>query len=220
MPSTSKSEICPLCLSEAKWYCDYFNEVVEFFRCKNCSSIFKSPDYFPDIKFEKERYETHNNDIYDKRYQKFVSPITNKIKEDFKNTSLGLDYGCGTGPVATYVLEKEGYKLKLYDPFFHPHESVLKENYDFIICCEVMEHFFYPEKEFKKLRGLLKTNSKLYCKTKMISEEMTVNDFKEWHYKNDPTHVFFYTSMSLDKICEIAGFKSVNFNDNLIIFST
>ncbi len=220
MLSTSKTRICPLCKSDADWFCDYFNTVVDFFRCRHCLGIFKTPDNFPDSSFEKERYETHNNDVYDERYQKFVSPITNAVKKEFDVSAKGLDYGCGTGPVAAFILEKGGYNIKLFDPYFYPNEQYLNNKYDYIICCEVMEHFFYPDKEFLKLKSLLKSDSKLYCKTKMISDDIGIEDFKDWHYKNDPTHVFFYTPKSLQAIRHFAKFKSVNFDDNLIIFKT
>jgi SAM-dependent methyltransferase len=220
MPKALEQTICPLCKSNAKWFCDYFNDVVEFFKCENCHGIFKSLKSYPKPETEKARYQTHNNDVHDRRYQQFVSPITDAVQDDFENTSVGLDYGCGTGPVATHVLEKQGYSIKLYDPFFYPDENYENQLYDFIICCEVMEHFFHPDKEFSKLKKLLKSNSKLYCKTKMISNTMSVEDFKNWYYKDDPTHVFFYTPRSLVVICGLAKFKSVNFNDNLIIFST
>jgi SAM-dependent methyltransferase len=220
MSSSSVKVVCPLCSSHANWFCDYFKDVVDFFKCDNCLSIFKSSLSFPNYSLEKTRYETHNNDVHDKRYQKFVIPITQAIEQEFHINSTGLDYGCGTGPVATFVLEGKGYKIRLYDPFFYPDESYKKESYDFIICCEVMEHFFDPNMEFIKLKNLLKPNSKLYCKTKMISDTINIQDFKSWHYKDDPTHVFFYTPKSLQVICEISDFKSVNFDDNLIIFST
>lgn len=220
MTDSSKTAICPLCKSHASWFCNYFNHVVEFFKCNNCSSIFKSSNSYPKWESEKARYETHNNDVYDIRYQHFVSPITNAVKKHFENTSLGLDYGCGTGPVAAHVLEKQGYNIILYDPFFYPDKSYRSHVYDYIICCEVMEHFFDPYKEFQKLKSLLKPNSKLYCKTKMIADDVQVEDFKSWFYKDDPTHVFFYTSKSLDMICRLSNFKTVSFDDNLIIFST
>jgi len=220
MFSTSKTTICPLCKSYANWFCDYFNYSVEFYKCRQCLSIFKTSDNFPDPVFEKKRYETHNNDVHDIDYQTFVSPITNAVKQVFDVSSMGLDYGCGTGPVAAFVLENDGYTIKLYDPYFQPNTQCLDECYDFIICCEVMEHFFYPEREFLKLKHLLKSDSKLYCKTKMITNDMNVVDFKKWHYKNDPTHVFFYAPKSLKLISQLVGFKSVNFDHNLIIFST
>ncbi|WP_050855571.1 methyltransferase domain-containing protein [Gillisia limnaea] len=66
-----------------------------------------------------------------------------------------MDYGCGTGPVATAELVKHSYKVNLYDPYFENHPEVFEETYDFIICCEVMEHFHNPFEEFNRLFKLL-----------------------------------------------------------------
>lgn len=85
----------------------------------------------------------HQNDIHDEGYRHFVSPITDNIQKDFDfKNSIGLDFGAGTGPVTTQILLEKGYSVNLYDPFFHPDTAVLQRRYDFIICCETMEHFF------------------------------------------------------------------------------
>ena len=217
---SSELKKCKLCHHKVKWYCDYFKIPKSFYKCTNCKAIYRDFETFVDEETEEKRYRTHNNDVYDERYQKFVSPITNAVSEDFEQTAKGLDYGCGTGPVATFILEKKGYNIRLYDPFFYPDTSFENERYDFIICCEVMEHFFNPQVEFQKLKNLLKPNGKLYCKTKMITDEFSVEAFKNWHYKNDPTHVFFYSPKTLQVIQEQFGFSSVTFDDKLIIFHT
>jgi hypothetical protein len=74
--------------------------------------------YLPGAAEEKERYLTHNNDITDPRYQKFVQPVVNAVMENFSTASKGLDFGAGAGPVAAEVLGGKGYSVKLYDPFF------------------------------------------------------------------------------------------------------
>ena len=188
----------------------------EFVTCTKCGGIQLLPEYYVNKNSEKERYLTHNNDVEDPRYQEFVSPITSGILKDFSAESSGLDYGCGTGPVATSELEKRGFSVALYDPYFFPEKDVLKNTYDFIICCEVMEHFYDPAKEFRKLSESLNPGGKLYCKTSLYSEDI---DFKNWYYKNDPTHVFFYTKRSLLWIRENLGFRQVEISPKLIVFS-
>ena len=49
----------------------------------------------PDKKAEKSRYELHKNDVEDKNYQKFVSPITLIILAEFTKESKGIDFGVG-----------------------------------------------------------------------------------------------------------------------------
>ncbi len=188
-----------------------------FFKCHQCGSVVRSTDTFPNYETEIDRYQTHNNDVNDPRYQKFVSPITLAVQADFSSqNTLGLDFGAGTGPVITKVLNDKGYKLNLYDPFFHPDKSVLEEKYDYIVSCEVIEHFHHPLKEFQLLKKLLKPNGKLYCMTDIYSDAI---DFGNWYYKNDPTHVIFYTEKSLHWILKEIGFNELTIDKRLIDFS-
>ncbi|HPL96740.1 MAG TPA: class I SAM-dependent methyltransferase [Smithellaceae bacterium] len=173
-------------------------------------------EYFVSPAAEKRRYEEHKNDIHDPRYQEFVGPIVSKIQERFTNKHRGLDYGAGTGPVIAKLLRDKGYSIELYDPFFWNDATVLDATYDFVVCCEVIEHFHSPAKEFKRLRSLLKPGGALYCMTDLYSED---TDFKNWYYKNDPTHVFFYKKNTLEWIKKQLGFVSFEQKDRITLFS-
>jgi Zn-finger nucleic acid-binding protein len=214
-----KSFTCPLCTSKASLFCS-INIEQNYYKCPTCYAVFLDPRKYIDRLSEKERYKTHNNDVKDSRYQNFVKPITDAILQKFEKNSDGLDYGCGTGPVASVVLEQHGFNnIALYDPFFKPDKACLNRTYDFIICCEVMEHFFYPQKEFKLLKNLLKTTGQLFCKTSVLKEDITATEFNDWWYKNDPTHVFFYTPNTLDYIANAFNFNQVNVKSKLITFN-
>jgi len=204
---------CILCKGTTKKFWKSKNR--EFVECTNCGGIQLLSQFYISKKAEEARYLTHNNDVDDPKYQDFVKPITSRILKDFSTEHNGLDYGCGTGPVISIQLEKEGYKTVLYDPYFHRQTSVLTNKYNFIICCEVMEHFYKPQQEFRTLASLLKSGGKLYCKTSLYSEKI---DFDNWYYKNDVTHVFFYTEKSLIWIKDNLDFSALEIHPNAIIF--
>ncbi|WP_317164155.1 class I SAM-dependent methyltransferase [Psychroflexus aurantiacus] len=210
---------CPLCESIADYFCSIGKKGRDYYKCFTCHAVFLHPDKHVDLASEKSRYEEHNNDVEDPRYQTFVQPITEAVEAQFPKTADGLDYGCGTGPVASVVLEENGFKdIALYDPFFHPDKNPLTKTYDFIICCEVMEHFFQPKEEFSRLRNLLRTSGKLFCKTSVLKDDIDKSEFKDWWYTNDPTHVFFYTPETLRFIAEKFGFNTVLIESKLITF--
>jgi SAM-dependent methyltransferase len=163
---------------------------------------------------EEARYREHNNDVEDFRYQEFVSDITNEIKKDWKNTARGLDFGAGTGPVITKLLNDKGYDVEIYDPFFWNENKLLNKTYDFIVLCEVIEHFHNPLHEFELLYSLLNERGKLYCKTDIYKDEI---DFKSWYYKDDPTHVFFYHEETFKWMVENIGFNNYEIKDRVII---
>lgn len=160
-------------------------------------------------------YKQHNNDVTDVRYQNFVSPIIAAVKNFYSTDSLGLDFGAGTGPVVSKILDDNGYTIKQYDPLFHNDTNVLKLKYDYIVCCEVIEHFHYPRKEFDLLKKLLKPKGHLYCMTHLYSREI---DFSNWYYKNDNTHVFIYQPETLMKIKDIYNFFSLTKEGRLATF--
>lgn len=170
----------------------------------------------PDSELEKLRYQEHINDVENEGYQNFVSPITSAILKDFLPINKGLDFGAGTGPVISKVLRDNNFSIVQYDPFFHNYPILLNDKYDYIACCEVMEHFYHPKKEFELLRHLLQPNGKLYCMTDLYDESI---DFSKWYYKNDQTHVFIYHKKSIDWIQKNIEFSDVTVDGRLITFS-
>lgn len=186
-----------------------------FFICDNCGVVFRDPKTFLDPTSEKSRYDNHQNDITDKGFQRSVLPLVDTVTHHFPAHAKGLDYGSGNGPVAAAMLQKEGYSIALYDPFYAPDTTVLEKTYDFIICNEVMEHFYEPKKEFETLNSLLKPDGLLICGTGVFYPSI---NFDTWFYKNDPTHVIFYTEKSLKWIAIEMGFVGFTVRQNLVTY--
>lgn len=204
---------CPLCQSPGAVF--YRSDRLLYYHCDNCFGIFLDETLRLDREAEMSRYKEHNNDIDDKKYQKFVSPISSAIMRDFSQTDKGLDFGAGTGPVISRILKDNKFLIEQYDPFFHDYPDLLNEKYDYIACCEVVEHFHDPHNEFKLLKKLLLPGGRLYCMTELYNESI---DFADWYYKNDPTHVFFYQKKSIDWIKEEFGFRDVTIEGRLITY--
>ncbi|MDD4180363.1 MAG: class I SAM-dependent methyltransferase [Victivallaceae bacterium] len=206
---------CTLCGSEVEKLTVFRGN--QYFGCGECHSIILDPKSYVSAIEEKKRYEEHNNDVEDKRYQKFVSPIVEKVLADYKEDHKGLDFGAGTGPVITKLLKEKGYNVAIYDPFFANYPERLKEQYDYVMSCEVIEHFHNPKKEFELLKSLLKSGGTLYIKTELYSDDI---DFDSWYYKNDITHVFFYHRKTLEWIKRTYEFSNLEIKKDIIIFKT
>jgi hypothetical protein len=204
---------CPLCRNTGEEFYQYKKQL--YYRCANCYGIFVAEHLRPSISAEKQRYETHNNDVNDLNYQQFVSPITSAILNTHKQKDIGLDFGAGTGPVISKVLADNNYQILQYDPLFHPYPKLLDGKYDYIACCEVIEHFYNPHKEFKLLKDLLNKKGVLYCMTDIYNDNI---DFHKWYYKNDPTHVFIYQQQTFDWLQGEFSFTKVTLDHRLITF--
>ncbi len=165
---------------------------------------------------EKKHYSHHNNDVNDKGYQNFVSPITSSILKDYTPKDKGLDFGAGTGSAISKVLTDNQYQISQYDPYFHNHPNLLENQYNYIACCEVVEHFHHPDKEFELLKKLLFPDGKLYIMTHLYDSAI---DFENWYYKNDTTHVFMYQKETMQYIKSTFGFTDVLIENRLIVFT-
>ncbi len=184
----------------------------EFFQCGNCNGISRKSISLPDSEKEKKRYDHHQNSP-DDGYEMFISPIINHISENIPIEKKGLDFGCGPNSVISKTLTKKNYLIEKFDPFYENYPKILDEKYYFIIACEVVEHFHFPEKEFRKLKGILSESGEFLIMTHLYDSSI---DFGIWYYKNDFTHVFFYTRKTFEWIKNHFGFTELDIKDRFI----
>lgn len=204
---------CPLCRAETRLFYDFKQRF--YYQCTGCQAIIKDPASWPGREEEKRRYLEHLNEVGDLRFQRFVSPITESVRQHFTPQHQGLDFGAGHAPVITHVLAGQGYDIAAYDPLFFDRPALLEKQYDYICSCEVIEHFHRPAASFALLSQLLKPSGMLLCMTELYHETI---DFHRWNYKNDPTHVFIYHIKTIRYIADKYGFSSFYIDGRLVVF--
>ena len=208
-----KSPPCILCNTPSQVF--FNSKQHSYYQCPLCNAIFIPQHKHLVPEAEKERYLKHSG-IINQGYRKFVQPLIETIENNHAKIDKGLDYGAGHSAIVTLMLAEKGYSIDLYDPYFHINNYIFAKKYDFIVCCEVIEHFNHPKSEFVALYNLLENTGKLHCKTEIYSENI---NFASWYYKNDPTHVIIYTSNTLAWIKEKIGFSNIFFDDQIVTFS-
>jgi SAM-dependent methyltransferase len=206
---------CPICSTPSQLYFNHIErDNQRYFRCPACLSIAMHPLHYLAREEEKARYLTHNNDVNDPGYQKFVQPVIQAVITHTQTHHHGLDYGAGTGPVITKILQGKGYTMTTYDPIFIPNSEALNATYDFIVCCEVVEHFHDPQREFEGFHKLLNPGGLLIIKTELLTHDI---DFPNWYYINDPTHTLFYSYEGMRRLLNHNGFQSLDNSPRLVI---
>ena len=80
--------------------------------------------------------------------------------------------------------------MRIYDHFYARDDEALEQRYDFITSTEVIEHLYDPASVLDKLMRMLKPNGLLALLTQPYPPK---DEFHKWDYKNDPTHVCFYS---------------------------
>jgi hypothetical protein len=189
---------CPLCHS-TNHYKYYASTSSHYLRCGECDLVFVPNQFHLSISEEKSRYDSHNNSPTDQKYRQFLKKTFDPLVGFIEKGSSGLDFGCGPGPTLSVMLEECGHEVDLYDKFYYPNSYIFNNKYDFITATEVIEHLDEPGKELTKLYGMLKDSGVLAVMTSMISGD---TNFSTWYYKDDPTHICFYSRTTMDYLAD------------------
>ena len=161
-----------------------------YLRCPNCQLVFVPSQFHLSAAMEKAEYDKHQNNPQDIGYRTFLSRTVKPLLAQISKQGLGLDFGCGPDPTISEMLKEQGISVKNYDLYYFNKPQLLTKAYDFVVMTEVIEHIAKPQKLLEQLDFLLKANGLLAIMTKRVSSQ---NAFANWHYKNDPTHICFYS---------------------------
>ena len=171
----------------------------EFYQCGRCQLVFVPAMFHLSAAAEKAEYDKHQNSPQDSGYRRFLARTLDPLSERLAPGASGLDFGCGPGPTLSVMLAEQGLKVANYDLYYYPDASLLAQPYDFITLTEVIEHLASPMQVLTQLARCLRPNSLLAVMTKRVESQ---NAFAQWHYKNDPTHIAFYSEATFTWIAE------------------
>lgn len=180
---------------------------MEFNYCKSCEALYKTNT--PPPLEEKRRYMHH---VIDDGYKKYMENIFLKIK-DFLNPGLSLDFGCGQKNTMEEIAKNYNIKMYSYDLYFYPF-SYKNYKYDNIILNEVFEHIKKPLDLIFELKELLNDGGKIIILTKTHD-----NNFNDWWYLRDITHVSFFSKKTLSVIADVTNGEIVYNDFNLVVYS-
>lgn len=204
---------CPLCCNTKDFSTLTGINEKPYYLCPACYLIHAEKKDLPTLSKEKERYLQHNNSIEEAGYIKFLYRAIKPTLPHLHSRMQGLDYGCGPVPVLAQLMQREGFNCRYYDPLFFP-DLNMQQQFDFIFATECFEHFFTPAAELKKLAKLLKPGALLTIMTELWQEK---EQFCNWYYVRDDTHVSFYHQNTLKYICKHFGLQEL-FNDDQRVF--
>lgn len=180
---------CPLCRTHTnRWY--FEDDKRSYKRCDCCNLVFVPAAYHVSSEREKAEYDLHQNNPQDPGYRRFLSRLMTPMAAKVPSPANGLDFGCGPGPTLSLMFAEAGYSMEIYDKFYANDQRVLCRRYDFITCTEVVEHLSHPGQTLAALYALLNAGGWLGIMTKLAQDQAA---FAKWHYKNDVTHIAFFS---------------------------
>lgn len=207
---------CLICGSETTDIIDSQIRVTHS-HCDNCGFIYKNKEFHLSLDVEHDNYKMHNNTFESKGYVQIFVDLVNDYIKPLNIKGKVLEFGSGPGPVLKELLIREGYDVFDFDPFFNNNLTYLKNKYQLITSTEVVEHFVEPLKEFEHLSNLLEKGGYLLLMTRLRT--MDSNEFLNWWYRRDLTHISFYTLDTFKEIGKRNNLELVKSNNvNIIIF--
>ena len=183
---------CPLCSAQP---CYFFasDKRRTYQQCTICKLVFVVPADRLSAAAERAEYDLHQNSSEDRGYRQFLSRLVLPLQARLQVADKGLDFGCGPGPTLNVMMAEAGWSMDLYDPFYCDNKIVFDRRYDFITATEVIEHIYQPRACLDQLWAMLNAGGTLALMTKLVTDKQA---FMNWHYKNDPTHVCFYSQQT------------------------
>lgn len=215
MPSSLLGIRCPLCLHNTSFY--HQDKKRRYVQCTLCHLVLADPEQRLSPEQEKQEYDLHENNIEDSGYHRFLSRIVPPIVDLIGTDKSLLDFGCGPAPALAEQFKERGYSVSLYDVFYHHSPETLEQTYDAITLTEVIEHLHNPRQVIDQLCQILKPGGVLAIMTQRV---ISLERFKQWQYKNDPTHVCFFHEESFTWLASYLSAQALTFYDRDIVLIT
>lgn len=218
------SMLCPLCNSRA--YAFLPTKQRAFYRCEHCDLVFADPTSHLPLSAEQDIYDLHQNDPSDSGYRQFLMRLVEPLVQYLGRSATHyqdqftevLDFGCGPGPAMGELLEPYGLSVCNYDPIYQPNDALLQKQFDVITCTEVVEHFNQPLDSWQQLFDCLSAKGTLGVMTSLFTRD-TPAAFNAWQYKNDPTHVSFYTPKTIAWLSDYFKVTATIVSQRVILFT-
>ncbi len=182
--------------------------------CEECGFIMRDRQQSLGREEERQRYLLHENSRENEGYVQYLQRFLNEsVLPHAAADCRILDFGSGPLPVLTELLREAGFSTDAYDPFFAPDTSYTAHTYDLVILLEVIEHTSDPAAVIQQLSQLLNPGGIIIMQTQLVTRQIGAA-FTSWWYKEDPSHISFFTRESMDVLARrvgmIAGYPGKN----------
>lgn len=209
---------CPICASNRTRPVECPKRL--FFRCDFCGFSWADPTDLPEEETSRRRYRLHQNNEDHEGYIAFLSRIIDRALMYIgnpRNTLKVLDWGSGPNPIGVKLLKQRGFEAVPWDPLFANGDPPGKEVFDLAFCIETAEHFTHPVRDFRSFALSLKPGGWGFVHTHISPPGD--EEFLQWWYIQDITHVSFYSEKSLEILGAIGSLSFMALEDeNFAVF--
>ena len=206
------SRDCPLCGGPSR---PFFTGARSFVYCPGCLYIFtrQQADVAEAEAWYKGQWEGQAWDD--------PATVAETLMTHYGATGPILDLGSGSGGL-TGELRRRGHDVTPVEPMIHgrldeqpPHES-----FGVVLMVEVIEHLLDPlsllDEVDRRARGDALYIVSTFLIDAILGGDDPVGAFEQWWYKDDPTHVGFFSTRSFALLAEARGYDVTFFGDKVI----
>ncbi|QSX37111.1 class I SAM-dependent methyltransferase [Shewanella sedimentimangrovi] len=186
-----------------------------YFRCRECALVQVPEPFYLSAAAEKAEYDKHDNGADTPGYRSFLSRTLIPVLARLTQGAEGLDFGCGAGAILSRMAAEQGFQFANYDLYYYPDKAALDRRYDCVTLTEVIEHVADAAGLMRQLQQLLKPGGLLAVMTKRV---LNAEAFGRWHYKNDPTHINFYSDETFSWLAAELGWQLELVDKDVVFF--
>ncbi len=196
-------DLCRLCLADA---CESAgtSQRRAFVHCRDCGLVFVPEAYWVTVDEERARYAHHDNVASNEGYVKFLGQVADVVEGRVGPGGRVLDFGSGENQVLAGLLRKRARTCNAYDPLYGIGPDVLREKYDAIVLCEVIEHLHELRAELARLAECLRPGGSIVVRTQCYP---SVAEVPSWWYARDATHINFFARRTLELAAALWGLR-------------
>ena len=194
---------CRICETESP---DFYSDIRRFYKCPACGLIFteKTADNAAAEKHYKSQWNNADADFWKRQ----VDGLLGVIHRYQMPVGRLLDFGSGAGGI-TKEFQARGIDATPLEPMINGYLKDLNypDKFDVVVGVEVIEHLPDMREELKEIERVLSTDGIMLFTTVLtdsfIDSVNEVEQFKGWWYKDDPTHVSFFSRKSVFRLAEL-----------------
>lgn len=218
MNEATSTPCCPICNSPSVFL---IKKKRIFWECPVCTLIF-TPQKLCSI-YETLHYIRQWKNSSQDFWNKVIATILPLLETHHVPRRI-LDFGAGSGDFSK-TLRSRGFDVTEYEPMRHVKTG--SQDYpvlfDCIIALEVIEHIQNLQEVFAMLSRWLAPGGMLFFSTVIIEPSPDPahkqHQFQNYWYKDDLTHVNFFTVPAIEMLASILGFKATIFMPYYFLFT-
>ncbi len=216
MTALSPKADCRLCGTASPLF---FADRRRFFKCPECALIFTLETA------EKSAEEAHYKKQWaetDPGFWKGQVDVLLRLIERYRAPRHLLDFGSGSGAM-TEEFQRRGLKVTPLEPMIHGYlkDQNFSCTFDVVVAVEVIEHLPGLWQELKQIERVLDQDGIVVFSTLLTNSFIDAADaqqqFAEWWYKDDPTHVSFFCNRALGKLADLGPYDIDIFGNNVFV---